>query len=305
MKREKISAMTIRKITPADLEFAAACTAAEGWHSETRGELTYLFNHNRNGCLICETDTGPAGICFATSYGEVGFIGELIVAAEQRGNGIGARLMMRCIASLREAGAKRILLDAAPLAVPLYERLGFRKICRSLRFLKQPAAAAGAGAGAASTAGSAATAGPAVRAMTPADLAAVNGLDFRAFGADRSFFLSRRLRDNPKLCFVQESSGNISGFIAGRAGNGIYSAGPWVGRQGVDAAGPLLAALNKAISDRPLRIGILEDNKAASRLVTALGFELQIDPCWRMILGEGDYPESREMVFAIGGPAKG
>jgi ribosomal protein S18 acetylase RimI-like enzyme len=305
MKQTNNATMTIREIAPADLEFAAACTAAEGWQSETRSELTYLFNFNRHGCLIGETETGPVGICFATSYGEVGFIGELIVAPEYRENGFGRMLMEHAIAYLRDTGARHILLDGVPQAVPMYERMGFRKLCRSLRFLKLSASDAPAGATPTSATDESPDWSGGVRPMTPADLASVNCLDYKAFGADRSFFISRRLRDNPELCFVQISDSTIAGYITGRAGDDVYSAGPWISRQGVETASALLTALGRAVGNQPLRIGILEDNVAAKECAVSLGFELQPNPCWRMVLGAHGYPESQELVFAVGSPAKG
>ena len=297
--------MTIREIRPADLEFAAACTAREGWLSETRSELANLFDYNRAGCLICDTSTGPAGICFAICYGDVGFIGELIVLPERRGNGIGQQLMERSIEFLHKNGAARILLDAVPRAVALYERLGFQKLCRSLRFLRQPLRRSRSSSAKLRAHNEMKSDRGIVRAMSPVDLAAVNHLDQYAFGADRSFFLSRRLRDNPELCFVQERDGRISGFVTGRAGDGVYSAGPWVGKQGAETGCDLLHALAEAIPDHPLRIGVLSDNEAAVAALLSIGFEKQADSPWRMILGDGGYPETLASAFAIGSPAKG
>ena len=67
-------------------------------------------------------------------YGASGFVGELIVVKEKRGRGIGRQLLQHAIAYLHSRGVQNVLLDAPPAAVPLCERLGFRPVCRSLRF---------------------------------------------------------------------------------------------------------------------------------------------------------------------------
>lgn len=117
-----------------DLDFAAGCTAAEGWASETRQEFEGFLAHDPDGCFVAEVNGNPIGICVATSYGEAGFLGELIVVPEMRGRGVGHRLIGHAVEYLRSRGAQNIFLDGDPPVVPLYERVGFRKVCRSLRF---------------------------------------------------------------------------------------------------------------------------------------------------------------------------
>ncbi len=67
-------------------------------------------------------------------YGEVGFIGNLIVAPETRGGGVGAALMKKAIERLTSEGAGTIRLDGVQKAIPLYERLGFKGEYWSLRY---------------------------------------------------------------------------------------------------------------------------------------------------------------------------
>ena len=126
--------LVIRVMQAADLDFAASLTAAEGWGSETRVELEGSFGYDPGGCLLAEEDAERIGMCVATPYGESGFVGELIVAPSARQRGVGRALLDHAINYLQGRGLASILLDGVPAAVPLYERAGFRRVCRSMRF---------------------------------------------------------------------------------------------------------------------------------------------------------------------------
>src|SRR5512136_2214277 len=125
--------MNVRQMLLSDLDFAASCTAAEGWRSETRPVFEGYLTYDPAGCLVAEMSGERVGICVATGYGPCGFIGELIVSQEWRGRGIGRQLLESAVENLRSRGAASIFLDGVPAAVPLYERAGFRRVCRSMR----------------------------------------------------------------------------------------------------------------------------------------------------------------------------
>lgn len=281
--------MEIRIAGVEDLDFASECTAVEGWAGETREALESLFLHNREGFFVAEEDGRRVGICAATSYGKMGFIGELIVRRETRGRGIGPKLLEHAVSYLRERGARSISLDGVGRAVPFYESAGFRMVCRSLRFL-------GALEG---------RERPDVRPMREADFNEVASLDLRAFGADRSFFLRRRFKLYPRFCLILESPAGITGFIMGLGGRGIVSAGPWIVAEQASRPIALLEGLALKARDTPIRIGALESNKAAVSTLLALpGFRPQ-HPSFRMVLGSPESPGLGLACWAVGSPAKG
>jgi len=281
--------MTIRQMTEHDLSFAAACTNQAGWATETEQELSALYNYCADGCFIGDENGKPVAICVAIGYGLFGFIGEMIVSPDCRGRGIGRALMMRAIDYLHQTGARDIYLDGVPKAVPLYERLGFRKICRSLRYrckIDSPQ-------------------DPAVRRMTSADLPNVSALDREAFGADRLFFLANRLKSYPNLSFVRQEGTGISGYAQGRVGQNVVSIGPWISRDNAADSLGLVHAIAAAAGTTPLRMGVLDDNRAMIRAARAFDFEPSDNSPWRMVHGPGNNPESTALVLAIGSPAKG
>ena len=301
-----MSALHIRTMTPDDLDFAAACTEAVGWGAQ-RGEFELFHAHDPQGCLVAEREGCSIGICVATPYDGQGFIGMLIVVPEARGRGVGRLLLERAIDYLDERGARVAGLDAVLAAVPLYERLGFRRQCRSLRF-------GGTIAGRRHSS---------VRPMAAADLDAVCALDRAAFGADRRFFLARRLARAPALCKVLERDGRIDGYLFGRPVEGGVSVGPWAARPELEQPARLLEALALESGEPRIGLGILESNEAALEAARSLGLTARRDSPWRMTRVWEDTcvsPDTRALssrpehtvalgasplAYAIGSPAKG
>jgi GNAT superfamily N-acetyltransferase len=274
---------------PSDLDFAVACTTAEGWGSETRPVFEGFLAHDPAGCFVAEAEDERVGICIAASYQEYGFVGELIVVEERRGRGIGRRLLEHAVLYLRSRGAQNILLDGVPAAVPLYERVGFRRLCRSLRFMGTLQGRSH----------------PRVRAMQAADLKTISQIDQAAFGADRRFFLERRLALYPELCKVLEGDGEIASFIMGQRMSDAVSVGPWVVQRGIERPGDLLESLAAEVGGDCLNLGILETNSEAVATVRSFGFVERPNPSWRMVLGPSGELGSSTQSYAIGSAAKG
>lgn len=279
----------IRPMRSADLDFAAACTAAEGWAGETRAQFESHFAHDPHGCLIAEASGEPLGICVATDYSDVGFVGELIVVPSARGRGLGRRLLDRALEHLHAQGARSVYLDGVVAAVPLYERAGFRKVCRSLRL---------AGEVAGRTA-------PGVRPIRPDEVDAVAALDRAAFGADRRGFLERRLRQYPDLCRVAIAGGAPAGFVLARPAGNHISAGPWVVTPALSHPTDLIAALLPPGISARVGMGILETNQPARAAADELGFSELPDPPWRMVHGQDTGLGCSPQCYAIGSAAKG
>lgn len=281
--------VSIRKMKLNDLTFATECTAGEKWVSEDIHTFKGFYFHDPGGCLLAELSGKPVGICIATPYGESGFIGELIVQTEARGRGIGTALLNYGVNYLRDCGSKTIYLDGVLKAVPLYERNGFQKVVRSWRFFGKLAGKQH----------------PQVRAMQPDDLPAVFALDKWAFGADRSFFLRRRLELFPKLCKVMKIGGKIAGYIQGRFGEGWVSAGPWVLAEGATEPVRLLESLTCEAGDLSISMGVLENNAPAVELLQSLGFTIREDSPWRMALRPSNNLGACLACCAVGSAAKG
>lgn len=281
--------MHIRAMQYDDIDFAVRCTAAEGWTSEGRQDFEAFLNFPRSGCFVMEDAGTPVGMIIANTYGQDGFIGELIVLPAYRGQQIGRRLMDHAVRYLRSVGTENIFLDGVIKAISLYERVGFRKVCRSLRFTGAPQGRDE----------------PEVRLMTSDDLPAVYALDRAAFGADRAFVLARRFETYPQVCYVLEEQGKITGFVMAKPGPEVVAVGPWCILPAAEHPEKLLLAVAQHRQTAYLRLGILESNQRACHLANALGFRESEAPSWRMVLGLSDRLGRSERSLAVGSPAMG
>jgi len=272
-----------------DLDFAAERTQAEGWASETRAVFEAFLRHDPTGCFIAERKGKPIGLCVATAYRDSGFLGELIVTPEARGGDIGPRLLDHAMRYLHEKGIESIYLEGERSAAPYYQFVGFRKVCRSHRYVGKIAGEHH----------------PTIRPMVDSDLDAVFRLDKVAFGDDRSFFLRNLWSRFPDYCMVAEQDGALSGFLLAQPGIGLVTAGPWIVDDSMDHPEHLVESLALVTGDNPIRLGVLETNEAAVRALQQLrGFEKTFY-CWRMVLGDSDRLGNTKMSYAIGAPGKG
>jgi GNAT superfamily N-acetyltransferase len=286
---DHMTSITIREMNKEDLVFAARCTAEEGWVSETLATLEGFFLHDPRGCLLAEENDQPIGICIATDYGSSGFIGELIVSPDSRGRGVGAALLNHGVGLLKARRVETVYLDGVLKAVVLYERNGFKKVCRSWRF-------SGALPGQLS---------PYVKHMTEGDIDQVIDLDKRCFGADRSFFLKRRLELFPELSYVMVTRERVTGFILGRGGTDWVAAGPWVVEAGIENPFELLQGFALGANGRSISIGILDTHRQACELVQSYGFVARPDSPWRMAFGSSADLGTSPNCIALGSAAKG
>jgi ribosomal protein S18 acetylase RimI-like enzyme len=280
--------VSIRGMTAADLDFATALTRAAGWASESMDSFAAFLAHDASGCFIAEAGGEKAGVCISTKYSRSGFIGELVVSRHLRLLGIGHLLFQKALDYLLAAGLENILLDGDLNAVSFYEKMGFRKVCRSLRFRGKFKGKKY----------------DHIRALRQEELDRVCGLDREFFGDDRSFFLRRRLESFPRKCLVAEREGQIKGWIMARPGDGLLAVGPWAALAPEEAA-PLLEHLASEHGTEALRVGVLDSNSEAARLLRSWPGLQEGIHSWRMVRGPsarlGDHPA----LYAIGSGAKG
>ncbi|MBN2013276.1 GNAT family N-acetyltransferase [candidate division KSB1 bacterium] len=281
--------MTIRTMQQSDIEFVYQCVEREGWTSETHDTFTTFIDYHPDGCFIAEQNDQNVGLCVATPYRNHGFIGELIVIKEMRGTGIGKALFTRAIDHLHSCGIEHIYLDGVPAAVPIYEKYGFRKVCKSLRYIGNLAGEVHDN----------------VRLAKEADLKTVCEIDTALFGDDRSFILTQRFKFYPHLFFVLEIDDRIQGYIAGQPGIGLVTAGPWAMLTDALPTDILLKQLALAVGNQTLRIGVLESNEQSVETMNSLKTLEMKFFSWRMVLGTSADLGMHAELLAIGSPATG
>lgn len=288
--------VVIRGMTAEDIDFTTALTRAAGWASESMDSFAAFLAHDAAGCFLAEAGGEKAGVCIATKYERSGFIGELVVSRHLRLLGIGQILFQRALDYLLAAGLEGIYLDGDLNAVSYYEKMGFRKLCRSLRFRGKFKGRKH----------------DHIRPLRPEDMDRLCALDRDFFGDDRSFFLRRRLATFARNCLVAERGGEIRGWIMARPGDGLLAVGPWAALAPEEAA-PLLEQLAGEHGTEALRVGVLERNADAARLLRSWPGMQEGIHSWRMVrrgaetAGDGvqgllgEHPA----LYAIGSGAKG
>lgn len=278
----------IREMTEGDLDFCLKMFLITGW-GNTADDVRRMISYEPGGCFVASLGGEDVGIVGSICYGEVGYLGNLIVQPGHRGRGIGAALMNEAMEHLLDSGVKSIRLDAVPKAIPLYERLGFKGESLSLRFT-----------GLASQKGS-----TGCERMDEMDLPEVSELDLRFFGAPRGRVLRRVHADFPGLCFLAREGSRLVGYIMAKEGEGRIRIGPWIcehEERGI--AEKLLHRLMDEVAGRTLWAGVPEGNHGSVDILERNGF-ISSPSSHRMCHGECGETGMVEGIFGVGGPDKG
>ncbi|MCX6649925.1 MAG: GNAT family N-acetyltransferase [Candidatus Bathyarchaeota archaeon] len=278
----------IRVMTHGDIDLVMRLQEMVGW-GNTRADAERSLYYEPSGCFVASIDGVDVGIVNSFLYGDVGFIGNLIVLAETRGKGVGAALMTRAMERLTLDGAGTIRLDGVQKAIPLYERLGFKGEYWSLRYSGVAAKAPH----------------HSIEPMIKEDLEKVAKLDRRFFGLDRAQKLRRVQHDFPELCFKASKGGELYGFIMAKPGVSNVRVGPWIcDSKHAEYAEPLLNALSSKVDGRKLWVGVPELNKVSVKIVEGKRFT-KMPPSLRMSYGVNKKVEDVSGIFGIGAPDKG
>jgi GNAT superfamily N-acetyltransferase len=196
---------TIRRLGPDDLRGCVALSVDRGWSPE-RAKWSLLL-----GCAEAFGVDAPdgdasgrlAGAVVLTRWGpDLASVGMMLVATRYARRGLGRALMEHLLA---EAGEATVTLFATDMGRPLYEKLGFLPVRRSVSFVgtfRPSRVGAGTGALAGFT-----------RPAAEADLPSILALDKAAFGADRGRVLTR-LPSFAEHLAVLETEQGISGYAA-------------------------------------------------------------------------------------------
>jgi GNAT superfamily N-acetyltransferase len=257
----------IRPIGVDDLTDCTALSVDRGWWPE-RGKWSLLLEESEGWGIDAPDGQGLAGTVVLTRWGtERGAIGMMLVAARYGGHGLGRALMEHALRAAGDDAA--ISLYATSSGRPLYDKLGFQPVRRSVAFrghfrlnpqannskkgeargkaTEEPVrrsiayrgyfrAGPRAGwrrkerAGAAGAAGSS----MAVRVATEADLPAIIAQDRVKYGADRERMLAR-LPGFADRIVVFEASEGIVGYAAAWRTEAFMMIGPLVAPDGAAA----------------------------------------------------------------------
>ena len=282
------AALEISELEPRHAEEVAPLSAEAGWN-QIAEDWRLMLEQGRafgiraaSGRWIATSLVLPLGPAIA-------WISMVLVTEPARRQGLGTRLLNRCLADIERSGAAAGL-DATEFGRPVYKLLGFADVYPLSRWRLEPGARRPIDP----------PEGVRVRPATTLDLPRIIDCDQARSGFARAAILDHLQARQPALAHVAERpDGRLVGFVLGRQGRSATHVGPVVADD--EAVG--LALLGSAVGriqervivdvpDQHLRIRhwLVTEGGSAPRTFT------------RML--RGNYPPVRDAthVFALAGP---
>lgn len=270
-----------------DFPFAVSLTQSEGWGFSSE-DFDRFVAYEPDGCLLATIDEVPVGLITSISYGNVGWIGNVIVTPEHRRRTVGRVLLEGAIGHLEARGVPTIRLNSYETAIEFYRRFGFVEEHGVQRYVGERTRPAPE------------------RGPTPSSATwqAILEFDRRCFGADRSRVLLRLAQDFPGLCIAHATPFEAAGYVLGKTAPGGSEAGPLVALGEEAQARELLTQLCARLPPGPVEVGLSEVNVWAASLAASLGLRRSFRAV-QMRRGpplEGEQPHA---LIAVGGFEKG
>jgi len=281
-----MGALTLRRLEVRDLDAALRLSQAERWsHRAEDWEFHYRLGR---GWAACDADGNVLGTASWWAYGDrFGTVGLVLVHRTHQGQGIGRQLMNIV---MNDAGSRGLQLVATKAGLTLYQRCGFREqhsIGQHQGIATQiPAFAV--------------SPDIVLRAVSPADLAALCALDATVFGAGRPQVISAVFDAGGGV--LAHRNGQLVGFaLARQSGRGALI-GPVVA-DGEPLAIALIAHLLKTTGEFT-RVDIPTAAVQLAQWLEATGL-VCVDRVTTMV--RGDAPEERAAgrVFGLVSQALG
>lgn len=289
-----------RLMEPADFPFAVSVTDTEHW-GFTTADFGRCLAISPDGCFVIEEDGRRAGILTTVTYGDLAWMGNIIIAPALRGRGLGAAMIAFALEHLDARGVRGVRLWAYPNTVALYEKFGFvREDLQSVRMLGF-AQSAGAG-------DRPLPDGCQVYPSTALNWRDALAFDRERFGSDRSRVLEVVATGPDHPGFIARAPGGaVAGFVfATRSPKGC-EVGPWV----VDpdhaawAAPALIDRVLDSLAGDSVELGAYREQAAATDLLHDRGFHAGF-VTERMTRGPaGLAAEHVPSIFAIGSLERG
>jgi GNAT superfamily N-acetyltransferase len=241
---------------------------AVGW-SAHEWALDFVLTAPEASCLVVEETGGEiVAVGSGVGFGEVGVVGNMLVAQRHRRRGIGRAILDRVLADLRERRARCFELYATAEGRPLYAAAGFRPIAPGSR-VELPRSAP-------------LVVDPSLRVEEATDADEIAAYDAPRYGSDRSGLLAFMVADRSRPMLVARRGGKMAGFAWFRIDGARL--GPFVA-DGPDVAAALLTSAFDRLPDASVLVfnPPMSNTEAVSWLAT---LDVRPDP-WdgRMALG--------------------
>ena len=274
----------IRLLFESDIPSAMRLKEAAGWN-QTEADWRRLLSLRPDGCFAAVRDGRLVGTTTATIYGELAWIGMVLVDPEYRRQGIASGLMSVVLDYLNEK-VETIKLDATASGRPVYEQFGFAVESQVERW-----------------SGRANSPGRETDAVIDDDaVRELLKLDRLAFNADRSDLIKTLVSDScTSPVLIRTADGALSGYALARSGTRKTYIGPVVANDPQIIA-TLLDQMLSQLPGREIYLDINRECVAETSLLSDRGFVKERDLI-RMVSGPSQ--KTSPLVVAIAGPEVG
>ena len=247
----------IRILSEEDLPFAIRLTDTMGWNLSEE-DFRFMIDLEPSGCFIALVNGEPVGLATAIAFGEVGWIGNVIVEKNYRNHGVGSRLVGHAVNYLDGRSVKTVGIYAYEHAVPFYRRLGFSSdsdfiVLEGKGISRQSASS--------------------TRRAEERDLSSILALDSFCFGGSRERLLRRWFSGNSNLSCVAYGDDRLSGFVFARRYPEMVEVGPLVcAPDSVDVADDLLHTVLGQLEGLEIHLCVTEKAEEVLSVLKRLDF---------------------------------
>ncbi|MEM2946999.1 MAG: GNAT family N-acetyltransferase [Candidatus Bathyarchaeia archaeon] len=247
----------VRLMSPEDIEFAVRLTDTMNWNLTER-DFEFMMQLEPEGCFTLLCNSEKIGITTTVSYGQIGWIGNVIVDEKYRRKGAGSIIVKHAANYLRSRGAKALGLYSYEEKVNFYARIGFK---RNLEFAVLKGKLSSINIKTVD-----------VKEAGKTEMQKIIDFDNYYFGASRKKLLEKIINKEGNLCYCHMENGDISGYIMAKVYNRYVEIGPLIcKREKSNVAKSLLVALLKRIGDSEVWICLPKNEEAIINMLLGLG----------------------------------
>ena len=248
--------LNLKTLSAEDFQFAIRLTDTMNWNL-VKEDFEWMTEIEPDGCFVIFDDLTRIGIATTISYGQIGWLGNVVVSEIHRGKGAGSVLVKHCMDYLINRGVETIGLYSYVERVPFYRRLGFKGYSKFVILNGNGLSAS-------------------VKAypeISNKDLSEVINLDGLCFGTERKKLLKPILLDSDNLSYKSVEKGRMLGFIVTKVYGGSAEIGPLVCEKGrSDIALDLIKCTLNALPNTKVSICIPEQESEIYNMLTNFGF---------------------------------
>jgi len=206
----------VKKMSVEDFAFAVHLSDTMNWNL-VEEDFAFAMKLEPDGCFVLLYDSEEIGMATTISFGQVGWLGNVIVSESHRGRGGGSRLVEHSIKYLKNKGVKTIGLYGYLERIPFYKTHNFVYDSEFIVLKGE---------------GFSAPTKAYLKEAEKEDIPEIVDFDRLCFGASRRKLLEPIIHDTDNLCYVLREGELMLGFAVAKVYDEAAEIGPLVCRQG-------------------------------------------------------------------------